>query len=68
MYAKIKTAFSSQVYAVEASDIAEQTSRLVEENGFSGIVKVIRQRAEELKLPSRVDVLVSEWMGTCLVV
>ncbi|XP_040213524.1 protein arginine N-methyltransferase 2 isoform X3 [Rana temporaria] len=55
------------VYAVEASDIAEQTSRLVEENGFSGIVKVIRQRAEELKLPSRVDVLVSEWMGTCLV-
>ncbi|CAI9556632.1 unnamed protein product [Staurois parvus] len=31
------------------------------------MVKAIRQRAEELKLPSRVDVLVSEWMGTCLV-
>ncbi|KAM5151871.1 LOW QUALITY PROTEIN: protein arginine N-methyltransferase 2 [Mantella aurantiaca] len=53
------------VYAVEASDIAEQTNRLVEENGFSGMVKVI---PEELMLPSRVDVLVSEWMGTCLVV
>ncbi|XP_072274575.1 protein arginine N-methyltransferase 2 isoform X2 [Pyxicephalus adspersus] len=55
------------VYAVEASDIAEQTSRLVKENAFSGIIKVIRQKAEDLKLPSKVDVLVSEWMGTCLV-
>ncbi|XP_068101419.1 protein arginine N-methyltransferase 2 [Hyperolius riggenbachi] len=55
------------VYAVEASDIAEQTSKLAEENGFSGTVKVLCQRAEELELPTKVDVLVSEWMGTCLV-
>ncbi|XP_018420113.1 PREDICTED: protein arginine N-methyltransferase 2 [Nanorana parkeri] len=55
------------VYAVEASDIAEQTRRLAEENGLLGIVQVIHQRAEELTLPSKVDVLVSEWMGTCLV-
>lgn len=62
-----KLAQPDSVYAVEASDIAEQTRKLAEENGLLGTVKVIRQRAEELKLPSKVDVLVSEWMGTCLV-
>ncbi|XP_056393063.1 protein arginine N-methyltransferase 2 isoform X2 [Hyla sarda] len=54
------------VYAVEASEIAEQTCKLVEENGFSNIIQVVCQRAEELQLPTKVDVLVSEWMGTCL--
>ncbi|KAM4697862.1 protein arginine N-methyltransferase 2 [Rhinophrynus dorsalis] len=61
-----KLAQPEAVYAVEASEIAEQTCSLVDQNGFSGIVHVIRQRAEELELPSKVDVLVSEWMGTCL--
>ncbi|XP_075139967.1 protein arginine N-methyltransferase 2 isoform X2 [Leptodactylus fuscus] len=54
------------VYAVEASKIAEQTRKLVDENGYSSIVQVLSQRAEELQLPAKVDVLVSEWMGTCL--
>lgn len=56
------------VYAVEASKIAEQTRKLVDENGYSSIVQVLCQRAEELQLPTKVDVLVSEWMGTCLLV
>ncbi|XP_069839210.1 protein arginine N-methyltransferase 2 isoform X2 [Dendropsophus ebraccatus] len=55
------------VYAVEASEISKQTRKLVEKNGFSSVVHVLCQRAEELQLPSKVDVLVSEWMGTCLV-
>ncbi|XP_044160853.1 protein arginine N-methyltransferase 2 [Bufo gargarizans] len=54
------------VYAVEASAIAEQTHKLADENGYSSIVQVLCQRAEELQLPTKVDVLVSEWMGTCL--
>ncbi|KAG8559303.1 hypothetical protein GDO81_017304 [Engystomops pustulosus] len=54
------------VYAVEASDIVEQTRKLVEENGYSRVIQVLGQRAEELQLPTKVDVLVSEWMGTCL--
>ncbi|XP_053327935.1 protein arginine N-methyltransferase 2, partial [Spea bombifrons] len=54
------------VYAVEASKIAQQTRRLIEKNGFSNVVHVIDQRAEEMELPTKVDVLVSEWMGTCL--
>ncbi|XP_075037490.1 protein arginine N-methyltransferase 2 [Mixophyes fleayi] len=62
----VKLAQPEIVYAVEASEIAEQTRKLVEENGFSGKVQVLCQRAEELELPAKVDVLVSEWMGTCL--
>ncbi|NP_001181877.1 protein arginine N-methyltransferase 2 [Xenopus laevis] len=61
-----KFAQPEAVYAVEASKIAEQTCRLVEQNGISSLVHVIRQQAEELDLPTKVDVLVSEWMGTCL--
>ncbi|XP_073433647.1 protein arginine N-methyltransferase 2 isoform X5 [Dendrobates tinctorius] len=56
----------TQVYAVEASEIAEQTAKLVDENGYSNIIQVQGHRAEELQLPTKVDVLVSEWMGTCL--
>ncbi|KAG9477453.1 hypothetical protein GDO78_002705 [Eleutherodactylus coqui] len=54
------------VYAVEASEIAEETRKLVDKNGYSSIIQVLCQRAEELQLPTKVDILVSEWMGTCL--
>ncbi|XP_076858338.1 protein arginine N-methyltransferase 2 isoform X2 [Brachyhypopomus gauderio] len=54
------------VYAVEASSVAEHTERLVKLNGCQGVVTVFRSRAETLELPSKVDVLVSEWMGNCL--
>ncbi|XP_073502856.1 protein arginine N-methyltransferase 2 isoform X3 [Phyllobates terribilis] len=54
------------VYAVEACEIAEQTRKLVDENGYSSIIQVQCHRAEELQLPTKVDILVSEWMGTCL--
>ncbi|XP_073711175.1 protein arginine N-methyltransferase 2 isoform X1 [Misgurnus anguillicaudatus] len=54
------------VYAVEASSIAEHTEELVKKNGCEEVIKVFRDRAENLTLPGKVDVLVSEWMGNCL--
>ncbi|XP_067299706.1 protein arginine N-methyltransferase 2 isoform X3 [Pseudorasbora parva] len=54
------------VYAVEASSMAEHTEKLVRKNGCEGVVTVFRDRAENLTLPGKVDVLVSEWMGNCL--
>lgn len=59
---------SLQVYAVEASSVAEHTEKLVKLNGCDGVITVFRSRAEDLTLPSKVDVLVSEWMGNCLLV
>uniref|UniRef100_A0A9J7Z3W3 Protein arginine N-methyltransferase 2 n=1 Tax=Cyprinus carpio carpio TaxID=630221 RepID=A0A9J7Z3W3_CYPCA len=54
------------VYAVEASSMAKHTEELVRQNGCEGVVTVFQDRAENLTLPGKVDVLVSEWMGNCL--
>lgn len=56
----------SLVYAVEASSMAEYTRQLVKQNGCEEVVTVLQGRAEEIELPEQVDVLVSEWMGNCL--
>ncbi|XP_036432454.1 protein arginine N-methyltransferase 2 isoform X1 [Colossoma macropomum] len=64
--AAVNTSRGDTVYAVEASAVAEHTEKLVKLNGCEGVVTVFKSRAEELTLPSKVDVLVSEWMGNCL--
>ncbi|XP_067371655.1 protein arginine N-methyltransferase 2 [Channa argus] len=56
----------SVVYAVEASSMAEYTRQLVKQNSCEEVVTVLQGRAEEIELPEQVDVLVSEWMGNCL--
>ncbi len=57
-----------QVYAVEASDTAKHATTVVDCNGLSSVVCVIQSRGEELVLPEKVDLIVSEWMGTMLIV
>ncbi|ELW66942.1 DCN1-like protein 1 [Tupaia chinensis] len=54
------------VYAVEASEMAQHTGQLVLQKGFADTVTVFQQKVEEVVLPEKVDVLVSKWMGTCL--
>ncbi|XP_023381584.1 protein arginine N-methyltransferase 2 isoform X2 [Pteropus vampyrus] len=54
------------VYAVEASEMAQHTGQLVVQNGFADVITVFQQKVEDVVLPEKVDVLVSEWMGTCL--
>ncbi|XP_043855736.1 protein arginine N-methyltransferase 2 isoform X2 [Dromiciops gliroides] len=54
------------VYAVEASEMAQHTEQLVLHNGFADTITVFQQKVEDVALPGKVDVLVSEWMGTCL--
>ncbi|CAG09275.1 unnamed protein product, partial [Tetraodon nigroviridis] len=57
----------SVVYAVEASAMAEYTRQLVRQNGCEEVIRVLQGRGEDIQLPGKVDVLVSEWMGNCLV-
>ncbi|MCB9915960.1 MAG: 50S ribosomal protein L11 methyltransferase [Planctomycetes bacterium] len=52
-----------RVYAVDESEILETTRELVRRNGYAGVIECVDGRAEEVDLPERVDVLVSEWMG-----
>lgn len=48
--------------------MADYTRQLVKQNGCEEVVTVLQARAEEMELPEQVDVLVSEWMGNCLLV
>lgn len=48
--------------------MAEHTRQLVKQNGYEELVTVLQGRVEELELPEQVDILVSEWMGNCLLV
>ena len=52
------------VYAVERAPIAALAAKLVESNGLSHTVRVVRTNIEGAELPERVDVIVSEWLGS----
>ncbi|KJE96599.1 protein arginine N-methyltransferase [Capsaspora owczarzaki ATCC 30864] len=52
-----------KVYAIEASDMAKQARLIVMENNVQDTVQVIHGRVEDVDLPEKVDVIVSEWMG-----
>ncbi|XP_072027007.1 protein arginine N-methyltransferase 6-like [Amphiura filiformis] len=54
---------AKKVYAIEASQMAEQAKKVVEANGLSNKITVIHGKVEEVTVPERVDVIVSEWMG-----
>nr|CAH7764952.1 unnamed protein product [Callosobruchus chinensis] len=51
------------VYAVEASSVYVLAEELAEENNLSGVIKVLNGRVEDIALPEKVDIIVSEWMG-----
>ncbi|KAF9019946.1 S-adenosyl-L-methionine-dependent methyltransferase [Hymenopellis radicata] len=57
---------AKRVYAVDASDIAERAKEIVKTNGFEDIITVMRGKVEELEIPEKVDVIISEWMGYAL--
>jgi protein arginine N-methyltransferase 1 len=57
---------AAKVYAVEYTDMALHARRMVEQNGVSDIVEVIQSSVEDLELPCKVDIIVSEWMGYIL--
>ncbi|XP_069081600.1 protein arginine N-methyltransferase 2 isoform X1 [Pleurodeles waltl] len=55
------------VYAVDASEIVQHTALVVSQNNLQDLISVYQQKVEHVILPEKVDVLISEWMGTCLV-
>ncbi|GAA5914385.1 hypothetical protein JCM8208_002831 [Rhodotorula glutinis] len=55
-----------KVYAVDASNVAYKAVRNVKANGWEGTIEVIKGKVEEIKIPEKVDVIISEWMGYCL--
>jgi len=56
-----------KVYAVEATATANHARDLVKANGVDDIVEVLQAKMEEVELPEKVDIIISEWMGYFLV-
>lgn len=54
---------AKKVYAVDASAVAFKAERNIKENGFSHVITVIKGKVEDIELPEKVDVIISEWMG-----
>ncbi|KAJ9154504.1 hypothetical protein P3X46_027828 [Hevea brasiliensis] len=59
---------AKHVYAVEASEMAEYAHKLIAGNPSLGErITVIKGKVEEVELPEKADILISEPMGTLLV-
>lgn len=55
---------AAHVYAVECSHMADRAKEIVETNGYSKVITVLKGKIEELELPvPKVDIIISEWMG-----
>ncbi|KOM40162.1 hypothetical protein LR48_Vigan04g036000 [Vigna angularis] len=52
-----------KVYAVEATKMSEHARALVKANNLHNVVEVIEGSMEDVTLPEKVDVIISEWMG-----
>lgn len=54
---------AAHVYAVERASVASLAVDLAARNGMADRITVFRGDIERVRLPSRVDVIVSEWLG-----
>ena len=54
---------AKHVYAIEATNVAAHAERLIAAHGLSDRITVLKGRMEQIELPEKVDVLLSEWMG-----
>ncbi|KAK8962752.1 Protein arginine N-methyltransferase PRMT10 [Platanthera guangdongensis] len=52
-----------KVYAVEATKMADHARALIHANSVEDVVQVIEGSMEDVDLPEKVDVIISEWMG-----
>lgn len=58
---------ANKVYAVEASvEIGDLTTEIIEVNNLSEKISVFIGKIEDVELPEKVDIVLSEWMGTFL--
>ncbi|CAH3137005.1 unnamed protein product [Porites lobata] len=58
---------AKHVYAVDFSSIIDYAKQIIKDNNFEGVITLIKGKIEEIELPvEKVDIIISEWMGYCL--
>ncbi|KIY60815.1 arginine N-methyltransferase 3 [Cylindrobasidium torrendii FP15055 ss-10] len=55
-----------KVYAVDASNIGDKAKEIIKANGMEDTITVLRGKIEDIEIPEKVDLIVSEWMGYAL--
>ena len=58
---------AKKVYSIEASDVADLALEVVQSNNLDDTISVLKGKVEDIELPEKVDLIISEWMGTFLV-
>ncbi|KAF0695467.1 Aste57867_13710 [Aphanomyces stellatus] len=58
---------AAKVIGIDCSDMGVTAKQIVAANGFGDVIEIIRGKVEEIELPvDHVDIIISEWMGYCL--
>lgn len=60
------SAGAKRVYAVDYSKVTNYAELVVKESDFEKVIKVLNGRMTNLQLPEKVDGIVCNWMGHCL--
>lgn len=55
---------AARVYAIERTRVAAMAAYLAQINGMSERVQILQGDVRSIRLPEKVDVIVSEWMGS----
>merc|ERR1712141_477110 len=62
-----KKAGAKHVYGIDMSSIIDHAKTIVKDNGMENDITLIKGKVEEVELPvEKVDIIISEWMGYCL--
>ena len=57
---------AKKVYAVECTSIGYISEKIIKDNHFEDVITVIHGRLEDIEIPEKVDIIISEWMGYAL--
>ena len=54
---------AKKVFGVDNSDVAHQAMDIIRENKLEKVITIMKGKAEDINMPCKVDVIISEWMG-----
>lgn len=60
---------AKKVIGIDMSNIIDRAKEIVKANNLDGVVSLVKGKVEEVQLPDgieKVDIIISEWMGYCL--
>lgn len=57
---------AKKVYSVECTCIATVAEQIIKDNHFENVITILRGRLEDVTVPEKVDIIISEWMGYTL--